>query len=167
MGRRISRRRTQNLAKNLDSCGGESKRLRGQKVTIDMIHEPNSIDRRQFIKGASASLVALPALSLVVFNLGACMTQTEAIAQTKKLPYAVGWGSMPCSSCIAPQNIASQIRIAAKDEPGEPFVMSGTIFRPDGVTPGPKELYFLFITPMRPGTTTKRTTYTIQDCAVG
>ena len=108
--------------------------------------QPNGIDRRLFLKGASVSLVALPALSLVGFNLSACSTQTEAITQTKRLPYTAGWGSMPCSSCIAPHDISSEVTIASKDEPGEPLVMSGTIYQPDGVTPAEGIVLFVYHT---------------------
>lgn len=111
-----------------------------------MIHEANSVDRRQFLKGASVSLVALPALSLAGFNLSACLTQKEAIVQTKRLPYTAGWGSMPCSSCIAPPNISWQITIASRDEPGDPLVMSGTIYQPDGVTPAEGIVLFVYHT---------------------
>ena len=108
--------------------------------------QPNGIDRRLFLKSASVSLVALPAWSLFGFNLSACSTQTEAIAQTKRLPYTAGWGSMPCSSCIAPQDISSEVTIASRDEPGEPLVMSGTIYQPDGVTPAEGIVLFVYHT---------------------
>lgn len=105
-----------------------------------------NLNRREFIKSASVCFAALPALSFGLFNLGGCSPQTEVIAQTTRMPYSAGRGSMPCSSCIAPQNISWQTTIASKDEKGEPLEMSGTIYQADGTTPAEGIVLFVYHT---------------------
>ena len=105
-----------------------------------------NLSRREFIKNASFCVVALPTLSFGVFNLDGCSAQTEVIAQTTRMPYSAGFGSMPCSSCIAPQNISWQTTIASKDEKGEPLEMSGTIYQADGTTPAEGIVLFVYHT---------------------
>ncbi len=105
-----------------------------------------NLNRREFIRSASMCFAALPALSFSVFNQSGCSAQTDVIAQTTRLPYSAGFGSMPCSSCIAPQNLSSQITITSKDEKGEPLVMSGTIYQPDGTTPAEGIVLFVYHT---------------------
>ncbi len=75
-----------------------------------------NLSRREFMKNASMCVAALPTLSFGVFNLIGCSAQPNVIAQTTRMPYSAGFGSMPCSSCVAPQNISWQITIASKDE---------------------------------------------------
>lgn len=53
---------------------------------------------------------------------------------------------MPCSSCIAPREIPSQITIAGKDEPGERLIVSGTIYQADGKTPAEGIVLFVYHT---------------------
>jgi protocatechuate 3,4-dioxygenase beta subunit len=53
---------------------------------------------------------------------------------------------MPCSSCVAPKDISSSITIASKDEPGEPLIVSGTIYQPDGVSPAEGVVLFVYHT---------------------
>jgi len=90
------------------------------------------LSRREFIGGFSISLIAVP--------LSSCSAQKAGISQAvvdhsrERLPYTNGFGSMPCSKCIAPPTMSSQITIAGADEPGTRLVMSGTIFQPDGKT---------------------------------
>jgi len=102
--------------------------------------------RRDFIKSASMCVAALPVLSLGVFNLSGCSTHPDVSAQTTRLPYTAGFGSRPCSSCIAPKNISWQTTIASKDEKGEPLIMSGTIYQPDGITPAEGIVLFVYHT---------------------
>ena len=92
------------------------------------------LTRREFLGGLSISMVAAPLLL-------SCSAERVSEAQTivdhsrERLPYTNGFGSMPCSKCIAPRVILPNITIPKTDEPGEPLVMSGTIFQPDGKTP--------------------------------
>lgn len=100
--------------------------------------------RREFIGAFSISLMAAPMLS--------CTAQKSSNAQTvidrsrERLPYTNGFGSMPCSKCIAPQAMSPRVMIANVDEAGERLVMSGTIFQPDGKTPAEGIVLYVYHT---------------------
>jgi protocatechuate 3,4-dioxygenase beta subunit len=116
-----------------------------EKVEANM-RKNTALNRRGFIKGVSMCAASLPALSFGALGLSGCSVQPKATAQAKRLPYSDGFGSMPCSSCIAPQNMAWQTTIASKEEKGEPLMMSGTICQPDGVTPAEGIVLFVYHT---------------------
>jgi protocatechuate 3,4-dioxygenase beta subunit len=105
-----------------------------------------NLSRREFIKSASRCAAALPALSYGISNLSGCSAHPDVVAPTTRLPYTAGFGSMPCSSCIAPKNISWQTTIASIDEQGEPLIMSGTIYQPDGITPAEGIVLFVYHT---------------------
>ncbi|MDT7604839.1 MAG: protocatechuate 3,4-dioxygenase, beta subunit [Acidobacteriota bacterium] len=105
-----------------------------------------NLSRREFIQSASVCVVALPALSLSVFSLSGCSAQPTVTAQSTRMPYTAGFGSMPCSSCIAPQNISWRTTIVSKDEKGDPLIMSGTIYQADGTTPAEGIVLFVYHT---------------------
>lgn len=102
------------------------------------------LSRREFIGAVSISLMAAPLLS--------CSAQKSGNAQTivdhsrERLPYSNGFGSMPCSKCIAPPAMSPRITIANEDEPGERLVISGTIFQPDGTTPAEGVVLYVYHT---------------------
>jgi len=102
------------------------------------------LDRREFIGCLSITLAAAPLLS--------CSAQKAAPAGAAidhsrgRLPYTNGFGSMPCSKCIEPPTMSPQLTITSKDEKGEPLLMSGTIFEPDGVTPAEGIVLFVYHT---------------------
>ena len=80
---------------------------------------PANIGRRNFLKHASIFAVALPALEFGTFAFSGC-NQGRSLAGT------------------APQQIVNvpwKTTIVADGEPGEPLIVSGTIFAPDGRTP--------------------------------
>jgi protocatechuate 3,4-dioxygenase beta subunit len=102
------------------------------------------LNRREFIGCLSIPLLAAPLLS--------CSAQKADPGQRaidhsrERLPYTNGFGSMPCSKCIAPTTMSPQITIAAENEPGERMVMSGTIFQSDGVTPADGIVLYVYHT---------------------
>ena len=57
-----------------------------------------------------------------------------------------GVGSALCGSCAVPENISSQVTLASKDEPGDRIILSGTIYKEDGVTPAAGVTLFLYQT---------------------
>ena len=79
------------------------------------------MNRRSFIHYASAALV-LPVVSLGALELTGC-------ASSDSFPLASR--SNEKGSGVGPW----QIRIASDKEPGEPMIISGTIYAPDGRTP--------------------------------
>ncbi|MBV9214920.1 MAG: protocatechuate 3,4-dioxygenase [Acidobacteria bacterium] len=102
------------------------------------------ITRREFFGTVSVSLLAAPLLS--------CSAQKAdppaAIIDhsRERLPYTDGFGSMPCSKCIAPPTMTPRITIADEKEPGERMVISGTIFQPDGRTPADGVVLYVYHT---------------------
>jgi protocatechuate 3,4-dioxygenase beta subunit len=44
-------------------------------------------------------------------------------------------GGAPCGSCTAPDKLSWQTVITPQNEPGEPLVITGKVFQPDGKTP--------------------------------
>jgi protocatechuate 3,4-dioxygenase, beta subunit len=87
-------------------------------MTARMINQA----RRNFLQLAAKAAVVLPIAGLVVFGLSGCGRGGSSFAQP----------SPAVSSDIkAPWNIS----IVSESEPGEPLIVSGTIYAPDGRTP--------------------------------
>jgi len=105
---------------------------------------PQGITRRQFIGHLGLAILAAPVLSCSAQRA----TNAPAVVDhsRERLPYTNGFGSMPCSKCIAPQAMAAKITIAEPGEPGERLVMSGTIFRADGKTPAEGIVLYVYHT---------------------
>lgn len=101
--------------------------------------------RREFIRTFSISLMVAPLLSCSA-QQKPTSTQTVVDRSRERLPYTNGFGSMPCSKCIAPPTMSPRITIASDDEPGERLVMSGTIFQPDGKTPAEGVVLYVYHT---------------------
>ena len=59
---------------------------------------------------------------------------------------STGEGNALCGSCTIPKNISWRVRLASKDEPGEPVVLTGTIYKKDGVTPDSGVTLFIYQT---------------------
>ena len=56
-------------------------------------------------------------------------------------------GGAPCGSCIAPAELSWKTVVPeAKDEPGEPLEISGTIYQADGKTPAKEIVLFIYHT---------------------
>ncbi len=81
-----------------------------------MPNETKGLNRRSFLKGASLVAIAAPLGSL---GLWGCR-------QT---------GSLAGSSSNQPTNVPWKTTIVAAGEAGEPLIVSGTIYGPDGRTP--------------------------------
>jgi protocatechuate 3,4-dioxygenase, beta subunit len=79
-------------------------------------------DRRSFIKRATLFALALPTVHLGTVWLSGCTAQSHLSSAAKEE------GS---------KNVPSNVVIVSADEPGEPLIVSGTIYAPDGRTPLP------------------------------
>lgn len=89
----------------------------------------------------------LPALALWVWSVSGCSKSAIALEQDKKPSYpSTLSGGAPCGSCIAPGSLSWRTVIFSSKEPGEPLVISGTIYQPDGVTPAPGMVLFVYHT---------------------
>lgn len=73
-------------------------------------------------------------------------TPPAADRSRERLQYTNGFGSMPCSKCIAPAEMASSITLDPEGEPGEKMLISGTIFRRDGRTPASGIVLYVYQT---------------------
>ena len=74
-----------------------------------------NIDRRAFLRCASSTVLTLPLIGLGVMELTSCASATTGTT----LNFGGGWKTTIC----------------AANEPGEPLIISGTIYSPDGRTP--------------------------------
>lgn len=102
------------------------------------------LNRREFIGCLSTPLLTAPLLSCSAQK--ASPVQTVVDHSRERLPYTNGFGSMPCSKCIAPPAMSAKIAITSKDEKGEPLIMSGTVFQPDRVTPAEGIVLYVYHT---------------------
>lgn len=59
---------------------------------------------------------------------------------------STGTGYALCGSCSVPKEISSRVWLVQKDEPGERIILSGRIFKEDGVTPDSGVILFLYQT---------------------
>jgi protocatechuate 3,4-dioxygenase beta subunit len=80
---------------------------------------PANLDRRNFLKHASLLAIALPVLEFGTLVSAGC-NQGPSLA-----------GTVPEQMV----NVPWKTKIVADGEPGEPLIVSGTIYAPDGRTP--------------------------------
>jgi protocatechuate 3,4-dioxygenase beta subunit len=73
-----------------------------------------------------------------------CVAQTNQEIKIESRP--TGQGYALCGSCSMPKEISSHVQLVSKSEPGEPIVLSGTIFENDGVTPDSGVVLFVYQT---------------------
>src|ERR1051326_7764841 len=91
--------------------------------------------RRQFIKRMSVVAVALPAVSIVETWLGGA-----SLARFAQADQECEW----CGAMDAPPNPPSRIVIPLEREPGEPLIISGTVYKEDGKTPAEGILIYVY-----------------------
>lgn len=85
--------------------------------------------------------VSLPFLLSLVFIATLSSSQHTACGQGAVLP-ACEW----CGAAEAPADLSWQTTIAGPDEPGEPLVITGTVYQPDGQTPAPDVVLYIYHT---------------------
>ena len=83
-----------------------------------MSNQESILDRRSFLRRASSTVLTLPLIGLGVVELTSCARATGVSG----LAVNTGGGSWKISIC-------------GDKEPGEPLIVSGTIYGPDGRTP--------------------------------
>lgn len=89
------------------------------------------LERRTFLTQASLLMLTLPALELGVAGLAGCSTKSQ-------LTRAAAEDDRPKGSW--------KIVTVSEKEPGEPLIVSGTIYAPDGRTPMPSANLFVYQT---------------------
>jgi protocatechuate 3,4-dioxygenase beta subunit len=80
----------------------------------------SNLDRRTFLRHASSTALTLPLIGLGITELAGCAKATSVAALSSSDKNSPGsWKTAICSD----------------KEPGEPLIVSGTIYAPDGRTP--------------------------------
>ena len=89
-------------------------------------------------------------VTVLICTLLQCLVLSYCTAQTnqdsKLESRSTGQGYSLCGSCTLPREISSQLSLVSRDEPGEPIILSGTIYEADGVTPDSGITLFLYQT---------------------
>lgn len=98
--------------------------------------KPQEICRRQFIKRASIALSAIPALQLGTLALSGCTRSSNSFAQSQSLT-------------VKPEKLSPRIKMVSDDEPGVPMIVSGIIYKWDGVTPAEGVTLYVYHTDAR------------------
>lgn len=86
-----------------------------------MQHENKILPRRSFLKHASAFALALPVIEIGAISLLGCSRQASSAEQKTVTPPA--------------ENVPAKTVIVSDKEPGQPLIVSGTIYAPDGSKP--------------------------------
>jgi protocatechuate 3,4-dioxygenase beta subunit len=71
---------------------------------------------------------------LSIGSIAALIFAAAASAEPPNYPSTLSGGA-PCGSCNAPREPSWKTVIPSGNEPGEPLVITGKVFRPDGKTP--------------------------------
>jgi protocatechuate 3,4-dioxygenase beta subunit len=87
-----------------------------------MTEQPTSLNRRNFLQFASKAVMVLSLVGLAAAELSGCGRGGGSFAQPS---------SALSENAKAPWNIS----MVSATEPGEPLIISGTIYAPDGHTP--------------------------------
>ena len=82
-------------------------------------------------------------ISLSAFVLGAT---AQAQGEEKLQRVNTGVGYALCGSCTVPKDVSSEVTLVPKDEPGARMILSGRIYKEDGVTPASGVTLFLYQT---------------------
>jgi len=93
-------------------------------------HRVEDVSRRQFLKRAVIVAAALPVLPLGCAATRSSEATGRAREETRRAP-----GREWAGAADGPPDPSWQTTMVSADEPGEPLVLAGTIFQPDGVTP--------------------------------
>jgi protocatechuate 3,4-dioxygenase, beta subunit len=103
--------------------------------------------RRDFLRHASMAALALPLLAGCKGETWASQTnESSVLAAIRKnaLPAGGQWSG----AIEAPADVAWRTVLATAKDEGEPMLISGTVYRPDGKTPAPNTLIYLYHTDM-------------------
>jgi protocatechuate 3,4-dioxygenase beta subunit len=82
---------------------------------------------------------------LMALVLAGCNPEAQggAVAQGRESPLPdCEW----CGTAEAPKQLSWRTTIAGPDEPGDPLVISGTVYQPDGRTPAPDVVLYAYHT---------------------
>src|ERR1700694_4951537 len=109
-------------------CGPRRKPSEGGNMKYSIA---GNLDRRGFLRSASVFAVAVPVLGLGTLGLLGC-NQARLLSRA--------------SSAEQHANVPWKTSIVSAGEAGEPLIVSGTIYAPDGHTPLPGISLFVYQT---------------------
>ncbi len=101
-------------------------------------------NRRDFIKRASMTAFAVPLLISCKGNYIARGAESDVLSLIKKnaLPLGGEWSG----AIDTPANVSWKTILATARDEGEPMLISGTVYAPDGKTTAPNTLIYLYHT---------------------
>lgn len=102
-------------------------------------------NRREFLKRASVAAIAFPFLINCKSDTLAQKSSSE-LSLIKKNALPVGAEGM--GAIDAPDNVSWKTVLAKESDEGEPMIISGTVFLPDGKRSAPNVLIYLYHTDM-------------------
>jgi protocatechuate 3,4-dioxygenase, beta subunit len=88
---------------------------------------------------------SLPRVSFLVAILFALRLDASEPEKKPAYPPTLSGGA-PCGSCDEPGNLSWKTVVTPEKEPGEPLVISGKVFQPDGKTPAEGMVLYVFQT---------------------
>jgi len=100
-------------------------------------------DRREFLRQASIAAIAVP---LLIGCKSETFAQNESEILRRIKQNALPTGGEWSGAIDAPADVAWKTALAKPADEGERMVISGTIFQPDGKTPAPQVLIYLYHT---------------------
>src|ERR1700750_957937 len=82
-------------------------------------------------------LAGSSAIALLLFGALSGSSKSVRGAEPEKHPSypSTLTGGAPCGSCTAPEKLSWKTVIPPENEPGEPLVITGRVFKADGKTP--------------------------------
>lgn len=101
-------------------------------------------DRREFLRSATMSAIALP---LLIGCRGESLAHdpgSDMLARIKR--NAQPRGSEGMGAIEVPDNVSSKVDFTVGPDDGERMVISGTVYKPDGKTPAPNVLIYFYHT---------------------
>lgn len=101
-------------------------------------------NRREFLQRASMAAIAFPFLLNCKSDTLAQKSENDILSLIRKNARPAGTEGM--GAIDAPANISWKTVLADKTHPGEPMLITGTVFQTDGKTPAPDILVYFYHT---------------------
>ncbi len=101
-------------------------------------------NRRDFLRQASMAALALPLLIGCEGRSFAGDPPTDVIARIRKNAKPRGTEGM--GAIDVPDTVSSKVIFETAPDDGEPMIIGGTVFKPDGKTPAPNILVYFYHT---------------------
>ena len=101
-------------------------------------------NRREFLQRASLTAIAIPFLSNCKSDTLAQKSNDDILSLIKKNARSVGAEGM--GAMDAPTDVSWKTNLLNESDKGEQMLISGTVFQPDGKTPAPNILIYIYHT---------------------